>query len=238
MKRIVGCAVFLSILWVGVSHAEMRIWTSKKGDTIEATYVRIFAGGKVVLKTSDGRELKIPIDGLSAKDQDYLASLIPPQIKISVDVDTDIDTEQSTDWYVRKRETSKCKVTLKKANKEPCNRTFSAHVFVFALQERGDDRWLISLAKEKVSFAGSSDTVTIIAPSAEVQYESAEYQSARGFRYDGYLVVVLDEAEEVLAMDSNRNMYKKNWSKIKGAKKGVQFDRDFDQLSKKRSSSF
>jgi len=107
MKKRVLNIIMLSILWAGISCAEMRTWTSENGDTIEAEFKQMFGGNKVVLKTSKGKTLKIPIDGLCAKDRKYLASVVPPKIDIIVDVDKDRNKEFSTGDYKRYRETVK-----------------------------------------------------------------------------------------------------------------------------------
>lgn len=74
-------AVVCALFCVSV-QAEMRIWQDKKGNTIEAEFVTISAG-KVVLRTSEGEQLKINPAGLSAADQAYLKRSIPPRIDIS-----------------------------------------------------------------------------------------------------------------------------------------------------------
>lgn len=233
--KLVACVVVFSVLWAGVCCAESRIWTSKKGDTIDAEYIKIF-GNKVILKTSDGKNLKVPVAGLCAADQSYLASVVPPVIEISVDVDLNRDSEYSSENYDRKSEAVKCSVVLEKTNKEPCSRKFSVHIYVFAKKEKGDTRWLISHVKESASFE-SEKSVQFKTPSATVQYIKSLYSDSRGFRYEGYLVVVEDDAGQVVAMESNQGKYEKNWSKIKGASKGAQFDRDFDKTGEIRDTS-
>ena len=238
MKTLLRLLPAALVCWSGVCSAEMRTWKSGKGDTIEAEYVRMFPGGKVVLKSSDGRELKVPVSGLCAADQDYLAALVPPELEIEVDVDLDVDTVYSSEYSVRKRETSTCKVVIRKTNMEPCSRTFTAHICVFAEQERGDRRWLITRAEEKVAFTDKSDTLRFECPSAEVEFYSAEYAEARGYRYDGYLVVVTDASGEVIAMESNRKMFEKNWDSIKDAEEDAEFDKGLKPMRKKRRSSY
>ena len=138
MKRVVGGIGLVLLMGVLFAHAEMRIWTSIKGDTIEAEYVQMFGGNKVVLKTSEGKILKIPVDGLCAKDGEYLASVVLPKIDIKVDVDKDRNKEFATSGYKRYRETIKCSVSLKKTSKMECSREFTAYLYVFAEQINGD----------------------------------------------------------------------------------------------------
>lgn len=54
--------------------ATMRTWTSRKGTTIEAVFVKE-SGGRVFLKKEDGATIKIPRRMLSKKDLEYLRSL-------------------------------------------------------------------------------------------------------------------------------------------------------------------
>lgn len=238
IKKIAFTAVLFSLL-LGTAYSEpMRTWTSKKGDTIEARYLRPFAGGKVVLKTSEGRELKIPVSELSARDQDYVASLVPVKLKINVDVDADSETTRESEYYVEKREVVKGVVDIEKTNREPSNKTFTIRCYVFAKNLSGRSFWLISYTEKKGSYKGTAKNIGFRIETAEVAYETSSWEDPSGFRYDGYLVVVEDDAGQTVTMDSNRGTYEKNWSKIKGSQKGHEFDRDFDRMSKKRSSSF
>ena len=70
-------AVWLVVFFgVTLAHAEMRIWTSVKGDTIEAEFIKKI-GSDIIMKTAQGKQLKIPMRGLSKADHNYIASVIP-----------------------------------------------------------------------------------------------------------------------------------------------------------------
>jgi hypothetical protein len=236
-KRVIFLASLL-ILQGAAGSEEMRIWTSKKGDTVEAAYMRLFAGGKVVLITPEGRELRVPIDALSDEDQAYLASLVPPKLDIDIDVDIDTDTKYSTYSHDEKSDTAKCTVTVKKTNKEPCNRTFTANIYLFAKTQRGDDYWVISQEEAVFPITGECDEFFFKCPAATVEFTDSAYTDRRGYRYEGYLLIIEDEAGEMIAVESNRGELESHWKAIKGARKGTQFDEDFDQLTQKRSKSF
>jgi hypothetical protein len=51
-------------------------------------------------------------------------------------------------------------------------------------------------------------------------------------------VIIEDEAEKLIAIESNRGEIEKNWRKIKGARTDTQFDGDFDKLPGRRTGSF
>lgn len=232
MKRIVFLVLCAGVF---VSLSQARVWTSNKGDTIDAEYVKMF-GNKVVLKTNEGKTLKVPVAGLCVDDRKYLASIIPPKIDIGVNVDIDSNTETSGSSYERKSETVKCVVELKKTNPEPCSRKFTAQIYVFARKEKSDMRWLISHAEHSNGFI-DENIVQFHSPSALVEYSKSS-SGNRGFRYEGYLVVVEDDQGQVVAMESNKEKYETNWSKIKNTRKGSRFDRDFDLLDGKQYTSW
>ncbi|MDP0490352.1 MAG: SHD1 domain-containing protein [Verrucomicrobiota bacterium JB023] len=51
--------------------AEMRVWTSRKGSTIEAKLSRV-SDGKAVLVTADPKEITVPVKDLSLADRQHL----------------------------------------------------------------------------------------------------------------------------------------------------------------------
>lgn len=52
--------------------ADMRVWTSTRGTTLEAELLRV-EGEDVILRQTDGRHARIPVSRLSAVDREYLA---------------------------------------------------------------------------------------------------------------------------------------------------------------------
>lgn len=236
MKRIVGGIGLALLMGALLARAEMRTWTSIKGDAIEAEYVKVH-GSNVILKTSEGRVLRVPVDGLCVGDKKYLARIIPPEINIEVNVDVDNNAEYSGSNYARKTESIKCSIELTKTNKEPSDCELTVRIYVFAKKERADLRWLISHEEHSINFMAGKVVQFRTSP-ASVQHIKSGYSNDQGFRYEGYLVLIEDDKGRVLAMESNKEKYEKNRNKLKSAKKGAQFDRDFDLMDEKRRSSW
>jgi hypothetical protein len=65
MKTTVVSISALFILGLA-AHAEMRVWTSVKGDTVEAEFINVF-GEKVVLKRAEPGRLIAGLEGLSLR---------------------------------------------------------------------------------------------------------------------------------------------------------------------------
>lgn len=233
MKKYLAVACIL-IGFIFSASAELRIWTSRKGDTIEAEFVSII-GTKAVLKTTEGKVLKIPMSGLSAADKKYLADSIPPTIAIDVDVDKNEEKMHDSGYSVSKKETVSCSVKLKKTSREACNREFTAHAFVFAESLRDDSKKIIIYKEYKFNFKSTAMT-SFSTGSASVQnYKSDSSQSngKYGAEYHGYLVFVEDDKGNIIAVQSNQTTYEKNIARIKGNKVDTRFDKNYKKLTGK-----
>jgi len=230
MKKMVWCAVFLSILWAGVSHAEMRIWTSKKGSTIEAEFVTM-SGDKVTLKKLSGKVLKVPVSGLIEADREYLASTIPPKIKLSVDVDVDKSKPYESEWSVYTRQVMKCYAEIEQKNREACSQKLTAVVYVFVKSVTTDDIAVVIHEKKKFSFK-EKKTFSINARSPPVDQYDAEYANKRGWTYEGYLIYVIGENGKIIASDANRDNFQKHLNRISKAEKYSILDDNFRVVKK------
>lgn len=234
----------INIVLIGVliasssALADMRIWTSIKGDTIEAEYVNII-GTKVALKTQNGKTIKVPMAGLSDADHDYLKELIPPKIKIDVDVDKDRDTVSSYSStygsynYERKAETIKCTAVLQKTNQEPTSRKFKAYIYVIGEETARSVKRVLSRVEHEFDFKNSKTTRFNSSP-VTVEYTKSDYASEGGWRYEGYIVFVEDGQGRIVAIESSNSGYEKFIHKLKVLKEGEQMDDDFDKTSSRR----
>ncbi len=231
MKRLlIGIMIVLAIGAMG-TFAEMRTWTDKKGNSIEAEFVSIFSG-KVVLKTASGKQVKVPQSGLSAKDQKYLENAIPPTIEIDVFIDKESKQISSDGYgYSRRREKIKGRVTLTKKNRESSCRKFTAHLYVFGKDLYDDEIWILDKTQyefsfehqKKIEFSGNQSTVT---------YTDTSYSNDHGDKYDGYLVFIKDSGGNVVCIKGSRSKYEKKVTQIEQAKKKTRFDSDLNPVNR------
>lgn len=212
--------VLVAMMGVLCVNAELRVWTSVKGDTIEAEFIKLM-GSKVVLKTAAGKQLQVPVAGLSKKDQEYLASTIPPKLKIEVDMDKDSQKLTQGYDYTRKCDTVSCKVDISKVNQEKCNRDFSATVFLIGETLRGDAH--VVLAKTKHSFNFKTYKTTSFDSDSGSCTWYDYYGGKGGTKYEGYLVVIEDSKGNIVDTEANQNFYEKNAAKVLKFGKGDGF---------------
>ena len=78
MKRWIISTVILGLLLVCSPEGWARTWKSKTGKfSVDAELVEV-EDGKAVLKRTDGKIVRVPIEKLSAADRRYLESLNKP----------------------------------------------------------------------------------------------------------------------------------------------------------------
>ena len=72
MNRPLPWLAICAVLFCGTSAAQSRTWTDSTGRyTVEAEFVSV-AGGQVTLKKTDGQEITLPLDRLSAADREFV----------------------------------------------------------------------------------------------------------------------------------------------------------------------
>lgn len=231
MKRLIIFAVAAVFGLCDTARADMRIWTSRKGDSVEAEYVKMY-GNKVVLKTADGRTLRVPAEGLCDDDQEYLAhaAAVPPQLEIKVADKVDRQKD-SMGYNETSRESVSIEVVLRKKNPEPCLQRFKAYVYVLGRREEtwgyGPDAeyQMLEVKDYPVSFADRDKVVL----SLNVTTRYTEYDG--GYSYEGYLLCIKDEDGAVFAEESNQNILERNRNLVLRCKKGDSFTEDFTKMN-------
>jgi len=204
----------------------MRLWTSRTGeDSVEAEYVKM-SGNRVVLKTADGRTLRVPAEGLCDDDQEYLSHAAAVAPKIQIDVDDDLEIEKNGNGYYYEKEEQRvtCNVAIKKANSDPCFDNFKAYLFLIAEEKEGTKKKIIDVKEQSFSFA--TQDVEKLSLTAGV-WSEVGYMWANGFEYEGYLVCVQDERGATIALETNQNAYERHSRVILKSKKDDIFTEDF-----------
>ena len=72
MRLCVICAAGMLAAVIGPAHGEVRKWTDESGGySVQADFVEV-AGDQVVLKRENGSNIRVPLEKLSAADQEYV----------------------------------------------------------------------------------------------------------------------------------------------------------------------
>lgn len=237
MKRF-GSFVALALMACFVAHAEMRVWTSVKGDTLEAEFVRVLSGDRVALKRADGRELKIPIRGLCEEDKKFIKEAVPPKVEIDVKVDDESKVVGSLSGYEydrsEKRQSIKCSVYIKQKNREASSHALVARLLVFSKDLKNDEYRVEQVETHDFSFEKSRDT-TFWSSKLVLDFIRDSYSGNRGQEFEGYLVCVEDKAGRVIGVQGSRKGYEDNVDKFRSVEAGTKFDDKYNmsQMSQK-----
>lgn len=230
MKRLMLGVLIIVVFSGWTTLADMRIWTDQKGNSIEAEFINII-GDKVVLRSDERGVIQVPINGLCIADKKYLASNIPPKIKLDVRVLKDNKHLGSYSDY--KEETVFCKIIITKTNQEPCDKNFVVHVYLFF--KNVGSNGLIAKDINTFSFDFSADSKVEFSTSpVKVEHYRSAYENYKcGEKYDGYLVFIKDAQGNLICSKGSSLLYEKNISQIEVAKQGARFDAKLNPVKAK-----
>ena len=199
--------------WASQSMADFRIWSSQDGaSNTEAQFIQM-SGDKVVLEKRDGSRIMVPMNRLCTKDQEHLASIVPPALKFVVKKGSSNENLYEYAYSTKVRETTTIAVEIKKTSKAPCTQKLKAYLFVVAKSYKGSSRALI--AKKDVSFSFDKQDSVSIQASGSVVYRDSYGGGKTGWDYEGYVVLVEDENGQVIAVDPNKSVYESKLSVIR-----------------------
>jgi len=218
MLKRMACLIF-SLAVARYSLAESRIWTDKLGNKIEAEFI-CMSMGRAVIKGNNGKEYKPQFDSLSEIDQQYLQSIIPPEI--------DIAFSKKQDRRTGSRIMSmRGKVTLTKTNKMPYDGELHAIFYMF-----GENDYLheyIILDRTESTFDFKETKTHLIRGNFFRMYDVNS--GNRGVEYKGFLVVVLNADNQVVALKSNRKQFIRHISDFVKLRVGEGFSANLESRS-------
>jgi len=194
---------------------EARIWKDKKGHEIEAELMSMQAG-KVFLKRSNGKTLRISKKSLSEADQEFLATKIPPKVKIDFKKSQDRRSD-GYDVYM----TGKIIITKKSA--PTYSGTLTATLIMIGKYE--NRAAFIILDKASNTFTFTNSKTFVLKGKLFRMYNS--YYSSYGQKYMGYIALITDADGKLVEVKSNRKEFLKDYKKIIKFEKGARFDRKF-----------
>ena len=250
-KTWIGILVVLAVV-AATARTEMRIWTDKKGNSIEAEFVNFFSD-KVILKTAAGKQFKVPQNGLSQKDIAYLKNVVPPKIDIEVNIITDsknikvpkinIDLgiySSSSSSTSMKQEKIRGKVTITKKNRDPSCRTFVAHLYIFTKHQSSEEIKIVDKTTREFSFK-NQDIVKFEGSTISIHYYNDRYRSPPfisdydnyGEVYEGYLVFIKDNEGNIICTKGSCKLFENKVSEIKESKNNDLFDDDMIPLRRR-----
>ena len=199
------------------TFSEMRMWTFKTGETLEAEYVKdLFE--KIVLRDANGKEWTILKDKFvfSAEDLEYLDLENPPELVL--EFRKSITQKNFTMVRFAEDRPSEQRATfgalVKQKGYQEYNYPMTVEFFAIGKEIKGNRYILLDrlsqpfrLTKEnKKEFEFYSERIVHMTDT----WGDSENYSRRGEQYAGFLIVVKDKRGKVIAMDGSDKWLEQN----------------------------
>ncbi|MBN2163311.1 MAG: hypothetical protein JXR25_17055 [Pontiellaceae bacterium] len=208
------------------SLAEMRIWTLNDGKTLEAEYVRDLFD-KIVLRDADGKEHSLLKDSLNLSEDDieYLELENPPILDLSFKK----SIEQKNFSMIRYAEDRppewRANFGAKVAQKSSGDYNHPLTVEFFAIgQEIKGNRYILLDRNYSTFFLNKENKRKFEFYSKRTVrmtdlWDANDDYSRRGEQYFGFLIVVKDKRNKVIAMDASNKWLEENLENLE--KRGI-----------------
>ncbi len=176
---------------------EMRTWSGKDGNTLEAKFVAVI-GNKAVLADSRGSQRRIPLSQLSDKDQLYIELTQPPKFNIDFSKKSKQKFfEESTllpgaNW-LPKHIDYVFSARLKQTSAGEYNHELKVEFFAIGEEIEADNYILFDRQESRFTPTKENRRSLTFAGRTVPLRENVIFTERRGQKYGGYLVVVTDE---------------------------------------------
>jgi hypothetical protein len=186
--------------------SKTRLWTRNDGNTLEGDYLSALAG-QVVLKTTKGRQIKIPITDLSEDDVRFVELSNPPDLSVTFTKSSSQRTVAVTPYL--NEEPPKVLdyvfgAKIKQTSAYDYNHELNVEFFAVGQRLLNQNEYVL-LDHQTSSFVPSAENQRSHKFSGEkietMQNELAGFP--RGIRYAENIVIVTDQRGEVVAHSSS-----------------------------------
>lgn len=230
------------LFWLAVTcsvhskEAPSRIWTLKDGRSVEASYI-VIIGDSVMLKTSKERQIKIPVVQLCDEDRLFLELSRPPALEI--DFIRNLNTVTFSEGYYgsfprEPEQHGNFGLRIKQTSTGSYLHPLKAEMYVVGQQIGVSDKKCFLLDRQEFPFSfpesGKKEVQFMSERSVRLENWHFEYKDSRavdhGELYYGYLIVVYDTRNEVVAVQTSKVWLEKSLENLKKINVGNFFGKD------------
>lgn len=198
--------LFATVVLSVMSRAEFRMWEDIKGARYNAEFVGEFFD-KVTLRDETGKEFRMGVEELSELDQKYMRVKVPPAMQIefsrrltqkpkpkeSMDLDNDVTIIITSE------------VMVKKESNRPYTSRLYAELYLIGKEINEAKFVLVSRTEADFLFTESNNNqVTFQSKPIELRvFNQRGAQERRGELYEGYLLVIRDFDDQIVAVKTD-----------------------------------
>jgi len=184
---------------------EPRLWAFANGKSVEAEFVNIFSG-KAVLKTERGKVLKVPPSEFAEDDRKELELLNPPKLSMSFKKDTQqFEVRSNPDLNVPVPAATEFAggVVIEQEDKNnDYRRPLRLEFYVILDEYDGNNFILHDRIIQDFTLTPQNDRRFEIYSRKDIMLRYEHYAgNVRGEKYKGYMVLVFNERDELIAQN-------------------------------------
>ncbi|MDF7824886.1 SHD1 domain-containing protein [Pontiellaceae bacterium B12227] len=219
---------------------KMRVWSLTNGKTVEAEYVTLI-GGKVVLKTKRGKQVKLPGNEFSEADLKYIDLNTPPELDLNFAKTSKQRIYPDILWVGDEGIPGVLSYDFKLMIKQKSSRLYShelkAEYFAIGKEIDGDKRILLDYQQKSIHLTeGSRSMVEMTGNTVELEdYFIQGFH--RGEKYKGFLGVVTDSRGKIIAYKTSSENLFENLDNLRRVPLGKYFDDDGNRCQPTRLKS-
>jgi hypothetical protein len=182
-----------------------RLWTLANGKTVEAEYVNIM-GGKVVLKTTRGKIVKVPPTDFSEEDRLHVKLLNPPKLKLLFKKDTRqftvLSNPDMNSPVPAATEFAGGIVIEQDDRMNDYQRPLRLEFYVILDEFDGDNYILHDRQLADFTLTPENQRCFELYGRKDVMLRYEHYSGkVRGEKYKGYMILVFNERDEIIAQN-------------------------------------
>ncbi|MDF7799640.1 SHD1 domain-containing protein [Pontiellaceae bacterium B1224] len=233
IKAITAIAALTATFVCSTADAASRIWTDAAGKTIEAEQVKIL-NDQVILRLTNGREIRVSLDSLSEADRNAAMLSEPPTLDLEVSSKTSRSNSTLRNGGPGSRvqvqeESTQVSVLVQKTSSAAYDLPLNSVLYVIG---EGSSGQLEVLDKVSQTFSYSDNSREFEFKSDALETVKAQGDERRA-EYKGWLVTVLDPNGEIIAIKGSSREYAEKAETLMSANKGTALDSDYSILQPK-----
>ena len=205
---------------------EIRTWSDKNGNTIEAEYVNSISG-KIILRDSRGKVYKLDPSKLSKADRLYLSTSVPPRLELVYK-----KSVEDINGYSYESDIIRGSLTIFKRNKEQYDKLLKVVLLVIGYDEERDAFVVLDRAEDNFRFKNKNEFF-LQGDSVRIYDWDDSYSSGKeGVEYASYFAAVIDSSGNLISMKTGRKNFEDHAQFLLTCESGSYFSKDFQNLKK------
>jgi hypothetical protein len=217
----------------------VHIWTLKSGKSFEGEFVTTM-GDKLVLKTTGGKQVKIPMSDVSEEDQRFAVLSNPPQLSVDFIKKSEAKSgryelsPQELIWKSLPPQVNDFTfgARVRQTGARPYNHELRVEYFAIGQQLLDDNKYIL-LDHGSQSFVPTKDNQRMMEFRGDQPVEMKVFpihESMRGHKFKGNLVLVWDERGEIVAHSASSDWLYEKREKLMKLGVGMFFDDNGDRV--------